>query len=55
MIPFVMAAVAAIALTARPAPAAEVSYFDVTKGAHPHDVAPAPEPKGKDPAKIGGL
>ncbi|MCW5692065.1 MAG: lyase [Pseudolabrys sp.] len=43
MIPFVMAAVAVMALTARPAPAAETAYFDVTKGAHPHDVAPAPD------------
>jgi len=43
MIPFVMAAVAVMALAARPAPAAEVNYFDVTKGAHPHDVAPAPD------------
>ncbi|MBS0534926.1 MAG: lyase [Proteobacteria bacterium] len=32
-----------MALTARPAPAAEASYFEVTKGAHPHDVAPAPD------------
>ncbi len=43
MIPLVMAAVAVMALAARPAPAAEVSYFDVTKGAHPHDVAPSPD------------
>ncbi|MFA6266770.1 MAG: lyase [Pseudolabrys sp.] len=43
MIPFVVAAVAVIALTTHPAPAAEVSYYDVTKGAHPHDVAPAPD------------
>ncbi|MBS0247976.1 MAG: lyase [Proteobacteria bacterium] len=43
MIPLVMAAVAVIALVAQPAPAAEMSYFDVTKGAHPHDVAPAPD------------
>lgn len=45
MIPIVVAAVAAIALGAHPAPAAEVSYFDVTRGAHPHDVAPAPDGK----------
>ena len=45
MIPIVVAAVAAIALGANPAPAAEVSYFDVTRGARPHDVAPAPDGK----------
>src|SRR5882757_640581 len=45
MIPIVVAAVAVIALGAHPAPAAEVSYFDVTRGAHPHDVAPAPDGK----------
>lgn len=45
MIPIVVAAVAAISLGANPAPAAEVSYFEVTRGAHPHDVAPAPDGK----------
>ena len=26
--------------------AAEVKYYDVPKGAHPHDVAPDPKPDG---------
>ena len=45
MIPIVVAAVAVIALGANPAPAAEVSYFEVPRGARPHDVAPAPDGK----------
>ncbi len=45
MVPIVVAAVAMIALGAHSAPAAEVSYYDVTRGAHPHDVAPAPDGK----------
>ena len=44
-----MAAIAAFALAASGAPhgalAAQVSYFAVPKGAHPHDVAPAPDGK----------
>ncbi len=37
-------AVAAVALLCgRPASAADVAYFDVPRGAHPHDVAPAPD------------
>src|SRR3954468_9484115 len=43
MVPIVMTAIAALALSVAPARAAQVSYFDVPKGAHPHDVAPAPD------------
>jgi virginiamycin B lyase len=43
MVPIVVAAVAVIALGVSPAPAAEVKYYEVTRGAHPHDVAPAPD------------
>lgn len=43
MIPFVVAAIAVVALGAHEAPAAQVAYFDVPRGAHPHDVAPAPD------------
>ncbi|RDV04876.1 Vgb family protein [Undibacter mobilis] len=32
-----------VAIAAGPAMAAQISYFDVVKGAHPHDVAPAPD------------
>ena len=45
MVPIVIVAVAAFALTVRPAPAAQVTYYAVPKGAHPHDVAPAPDGK----------
>jgi virginiamycin B lyase len=45
MVPIVVAAVAVLALGLKPAPAAQVSYFDVPRGAHPHDVAPAPDGK----------
>lgn len=34
---------AALLLMAAPAQAQQVRYFDVPKGAHPHDVAPAPD------------
>jgi virginiamycin B lyase len=37
-----IAAIAALAI-ARAAPAAEVAYYAVPRGAHPHDVAPAPD------------
>jgi virginiamycin B lyase len=37
------ALVLALVLSASPAVAAEVSYFDVPQGDHPHDVAPAPD------------
>ena len=45
MVPIVMAAVAALALSVNSVPAAQVVYFEVPKGAHPHDVAPAPDGK----------
>jgi virginiamycin B lyase len=32
-------------LGANPAAAGDVAYYDVTRGAHPHDVAPAPDGK----------
>jgi virginiamycin B lyase len=41
MVPVIVAAVALVVLGMKPAPAAQVSYYDV--GAHPHDVAPAPD------------
>jgi virginiamycin B lyase len=44
MIRIVLAA-ALLALALKPAAAEEVSYFDVPRGAHPHDVAPAPDGK----------
>ena len=43
LVPIVIAALAAVALGLSEAPAAQVAYFDVTRGAHPHDVAPAPD------------
>ena len=43
MIPVVMAAFAALALGVSPVSAAQVSYFEVARGAHPHDVAPSPD------------
>ncbi len=43
MIPALMAAVAVLALGGAPVPAAQVSYYEVTRGAHPNDVAPAPD------------
>ena len=43
MIPIVVAAFAVMALSIHPASAAEVIYFEVPRGAHPHDVAPAPD------------
>jgi streptogramin lyase len=43
MIPIVIAAVALMALGVQPAAATEVTYFEVPRGAHPHDVAPAPD------------
>lgn len=41
--PIVVAAIAVIALGSDRALAAQVSYYEVTRGAHPHDVAPAPD------------
>ena len=43
MVPMVVAAVAALAFGASPAPSADVTYYDIARGAHPHDVAPAPD------------
>ena len=43
MVRVIAAAVAVLALGVKPALAAEVKYFDVPHGAHPHDVAPAPD------------
>lgn len=43
MVPIVIAAIAVVALASDPAHASQVSYYDVTRGAHPHDVAPAPD------------
>jgi virginiamycin B lyase len=43
MVPIVVAAIAAIALGVNQAPAAQVKYYEVTRGAHPHDVTPAPD------------
>ncbi|HWK95040.1 MAG TPA: lyase [Pseudolabrys sp.] len=43
MINILLAAFAVVAVAAGPVTAAQVSYYDVTKGAHPHDVAPAPD------------
>jgi virginiamycin B lyase len=45
MVPIVLTAFAALALTVNAAPAAQITYYDVPKGAHPHDVAPAPDGK----------
>ena len=45
MVPIVVAAVAVLSLGLKPAAAADVSYYDVPRGAHPHDVAPAPDGK----------
>jgi streptogramin lyase len=39
----IMIALAGMALGIGCAAAAEISYFDVPRGAHPHDVAPAPD------------
>ena len=41
----VVAAIAVFVLGFSPASAADVTYYDVTRGAHPHDVAPAPDGK----------
>src|SRR6476620_6201596 len=43
MVPIVVATIAFIALGVRPASSADVSYFEVPRGAHPHDVAPSPD------------
>ena len=43
MVPVIVGAVAVLALGAGSAPAAQVAYYEVPRGAHPHDVAPAPD------------
>src|SRR5262245_27128839 len=43
MVPIVLVTVAVVAVAVQNAQAAQVSYFDVPRGAHPHDVAPAPD------------
>jgi virginiamycin B lyase len=43
MVPIVVAAVAVLAFAPQPAWAAQASYYAVPRGAHPHDVAPAPD------------
>jgi virginiamycin B lyase len=43
MIPIVVATAAALALAPQPAWAAQAFYYAVPRGAHPHDVAPAPD------------
>ena len=45
MVPIIVAAAAVLILGANPAAAGDVTYYDVTRGAHPHDVAPAPDGK----------
>jgi virginiamycin B lyase len=49
MVPIVLTAIAALAVTVHGSAAAQrsyqVSYYDVPSGAHPHDVAPAPDGK----------
>ena len=43
MVPILVATAAVLALGLTRAPAADVKYYDVPRGAHPHDVAPAPD------------
>jgi virginiamycin B lyase len=43
MVPLVVVTIAVVTLGVRAAQATQVSYFDVPHGAHPHDVAPAPD------------
>lgn len=43
MTPHVITAIAALALMVQSAGAAQVSYYSVPEGAHPHDVAPGPD------------
>src|SRR5471030_2083101 len=45
MVPIVVVVVAIGAFAIHPAVAGDVAYYDVTRGAHPHDVAPAPDGK----------
>ena len=43
MHPILIAVLMMVALGGEPARAADVSYYDVPRGAHPHDVAPGPD------------
>jgi virginiamycin B lyase len=43
MVPILVVALAVMTLSVRPASAAEVAYYEVPRGAHPHDVAPVPD------------
>ena len=43
MHPILIAALAMLVLGGEPARAADVSYYDVPRGAHPHDIAPGPD------------
>jgi virginiamycin B lyase len=43
MVPMMLVAVAVATFGIRTAQAAQVSYFNVPNGSHPHDVAPAPD------------
>lgn len=43
MFAVVVAGLALAAVALNDAPAAQVAYYDVPRGAHPHDVAPAPD------------
>ena len=43
MLPIIVTAVAVLAAGVDRAAAGQVSYYEVTRGAHPHDVAPAPD------------
>ena len=43
MHPIVIAALAILALGVEPARSAQLAYYDVPRGAHPHDVAPGPD------------
>jgi virginiamycin B lyase len=45
MVPIVVVMLAVVALGVHSAAATEVAYYDVARGSHPHDVAPAPDGK----------
>src|SRR5471030_1341173 len=45
MVPIIAVAVVALTFGVKPAVAGDVTYYDVTRGANPHDVAPAPDGK----------
>src|SRR3954452_14143660 len=56
MVPLVVTAIAALALAAQPtqSSAAQVSYYEVPRGSHPHDVAPAPDGRVWYTAQVAG-